>query len=190
VGTDVADDRTRRQVLGEAFRWAGLAATGGTLAALATRSEAKGHVWQIDPEVCVQCGECAAACVLTPSAVKCIHAYALCGYCELCFGVYRDARTGDATAAENVRCPVDAIKRRFVEDPYYQISVDEAACIGCALCVKGCGQFGNASLFLQIRHDRCANCNQCAAAHTCPSGAIQRVPADRPYIVKRPKQGA
>ena len=42
------------------------------------------YVWQIDPFKCTSCGRCATDCVLTPSAVKCVHAYALCGYCDLC----------------------------------------------------------------------------------------------------------
>jgi electron transport complex protein RnfB len=39
-------------------------------------------------------------------------------------------------------------------------------------------------LFLQVRHDRCLNCNQCAIATVCPSGAFKRVPADHPYLFK------
>jgi Na+-translocating ferredoxin:NAD+ oxidoreductase subunit B len=145
-------------------------------------------VWQIDPVKCTHCGQCATACTLDPSAVKCVHAYALCGYCNLCFGVLRDKRTGNTQAVENARCPVDAISRRFIEDPYYEIHVDEQLCIGCALCVKGCTQFGNGSMFLQIRHDRCVNCNQFSVAAACPADAVIRVPASNPYIAKRPKQ--
>ena len=61
-------------------------------------------------------------------------------------------------------------------------------CSGCAKCVKGCGAFGNGSLYLQVRHDRCLNCNECSIAEECPSGAFKRVPADHPYILKG-KQG-
>jgi electron transport complex protein RnfB len=50
--------------------------------------------------------------------------------------------------------------------------------------VKGCSAFGNGSLHLQIRHDRCLNCNQCSIARSCPSDAISRVPVDQPYMIK------
>jgi electron transport complex protein RnfB len=57
-------------------------------------------------------------------------------------------------------------------------------CVGCAKCVKGCNAFGNGSLFLQVRHDRCLNCNACAIARACPSDAFRRISADQPYILK------
>jgi electron transport complex protein RnfB len=175
---------TRRECVAEGVRLGGLALTCGALGALATRSEGS-TVWQIDPLKCTACGRCATECVLTPSAVKCVHAHDMCGYCKLCFGLLRDKRTGNVAVAENNRCPTDAIKRRFVEDPYYEMVIDEELCIGCAKCVKGCTAFGNGSLLLQIRHDRCVNCNECSIARVCPSGAIRRVPAARPYILKR-----
>lgn len=182
----MAKARTRREFLREGVRLVGLTGAAGALGALSAR--AKGAVvWQIDPLKCTHCGMCATACVLEPSAVKCVHAYALCGYCNLCFGVLRDQRTGNDQAAENARCPLDAISRHFIEDPYHEIHVDEQACIGCALCTKGCNQFGNGSLYLQIRHDRCANCNECSVAMVCPADAIRRVPARKPYEPKRPK---
>jgi NAD-dependent dihydropyrimidine dehydrogenase PreA subunit len=37
-------------------------------------------VWQLDPNKCVACGNCANYCVLQPSAVKCVHAYASKGF--------------------------------------------------------------------------------------------------------------
>lgn len=156
----------------------------GATELLTSHAATAGTVWQIDPEKCTQCGSCAEECVLTPSAVKCLHAYALCGYCRLCFGLLRDKRTGDVAAVEDSRCPVDAIRRRPVEDPYYEIYVNETRCIGCARCVLGCTHFGNGSMFLQIRHDRCLDCNECLAAQNCPSQAIGRVPLSRPYKLK------
>jgi len=79
---------------------------------------------------------------------------------------------------------VGAIKRSYIEDPYYEYTIDETLCIGCGECVKACAAFGNGSLFLQVRHDRCLNCNQCSIARNCPSGAFKRVPADAPYLLK------
>jgi len=56
----------------------------GVVGAIAAKNlTAEKYVWQIDPFKCTQCGRCATSCVMTPSAVKCIHAYNLCGYCDL-----------------------------------------------------------------------------------------------------------
>ena len=141
-------------------------------------------VWQLDPAKCVQCGQCATHCVLNLSAVKCVHAYAMCGYCKLCFGYFQPGANALTSDAENQICPTGAIKRTFVEDPYYEYTIDESLCIGCGKCVKGCGSFGNGSLFLQVRHDRCVNCNGCSIARDCPSNAFRRVPLSRPYLLK------
>ena len=110
--------------------------------------------------------------MLEQSAVKCVHAYAVCGYCQLCTGFFAPEPNELTTAAENQLCPTAAIKRTYVEDPYYQYSIDEQLCIGCAKCVEGCNRFGNGSLFLQIRHDRCLNCNECAISRTCPGDGL------------------
>jgi electron transport complex protein RnfB len=141
-------------------------------------------VWQLDPAKCIQCGKCATACVKTPSAVKCTHAYAMCGYCNLCSGYFRPGTKTLHTGAENQLCPVNAIKRTFVEDPFYEYIIDEALCIGCGKCVKGCGAFGNGSMQLQIRHHLCDNCNDCSIARACPAGAFSRVPLTDPYLLK------
>ena len=152
--------------------------------AAAVNASAKKYVWQIDPFKCTQCGRCATECVKSPSAVKCIHAYDLCGYCDLCGGYLRPGPVKKETGAENQLCPAAAIERRFIEEPYFEYIINEDLCIGCAKCVKGCSAFGNGSLHLQIRHDLCDNCNECSIARVCPSDAISRVPADEPYIIK------
>jgi electron transport complex protein RnfB len=154
----------------------------GTLAA--TRTGTDKYVWQIDPFKCTQCGRCATDCVLSPSAVKCIHAYDLCGYCDLCGGYFKPGVTKLETGAENQLCPAAAIERRFIEEPYFEYIIDEELCIGCAKCVKGCSAFGNGSLHLQIRHDICKNCNECSIARVCPSDAINRVSVREPYMIK------
>lgn len=59
---------------------------GGLAGASLLKSGRQKLVWQIDPDLCTQCGRCATECVLSPSAVKCVHAYAMCGYCKLCGG--------------------------------------------------------------------------------------------------------
>ncbi len=90
--------------------------------------------------------------MLKLSAVKCVHAFAVCGYCDLCFGYFPPQLNQRDTAAENQMCPTGTIKRTFVEDPYYQYTIDQSLCVGCGKCVKGCNAMGNGSLFLQIIH--------------------------------------
>lgn len=178
---------TRREVIHHCLRGAGVLALGGGMAPLLRRG-GEDLVWQIDPVRCVQCGKCATECVLDPSAVKAVHQHEVCGYCELCFGYFQDQRADETTAPQNLRCPTDAIRRSFVEDPYYQYDIEEDKCIGCGLCVKGCTMFGNGSLILQVRHDRCLNCNECSIARKCPAQAFRRVPAREPYLLKAGRQ--
>lgn len=142
------------------------------------------NVWQLDPAKCIQCGRCATNCVMSPSAVKCFHVYAMCGYCDLCGGYFKPETKVLTTAAEHQLCPTNAIKRKFVEDPFFEYTIDEELCIGCGKCVKGCGAFGNGSLQLQVNHRLCKNCNECSIARSCPSEAFSRVPADKPYQLK------
>jgi len=181
---------TRREFLRAAF--GGLAGLGvaGVTGLVSIRSVSARTVWQIDPDVCVQCGTCSKSCVLFPSAVKAVHAFDVCGYCDLCSGYLQQGAKHLDTSAESRLCPTGAIRRRFVENPYYEYTIDETLCIGCAKCVKGCTAFGNGSLFIQIRHDRCVNCNACSAARECPSRAIQRVSGQHPYLLKGKARGA
>lgn len=174
----------RRRFIRSGMQMALAVSLGGVAGVLLLKSSAKAMVWQIDPFKCVQCGRCADECVMTPSAVKCVHAYDLCGYCDLCGGYLKPDPNGRNTAAENQLCPTAAIQRKFIEEPYFEYVIEEDLCIGCAKCVAGCTSFGNGSLHLQIRHDRCKNCNDCAIARVCPADAIQRVPADTPYLIK------
>jgi len=155
----------------------------GTILGL-RRSSNEEMIWQLDPNICVQCEKCAVNCVLPQSAVKCIHSFSVCGYCDLCSGYLKPGAKSRDTGAETQLCPTCAIKRTFVEDPYFEYTIDEELCIGCGKCVKGCNSFGNGSLYLQVRHDRCLNCNECSIARSCPSGAYKRVPASRPYILR------
>jgi electron transport complex protein RnfB len=180
---------SRRRFLRDGVRGASLVGLGAAAGVLGFDAGADGTVWQIDPDKCIACGNCATYCVLVPSAVKCVHAFAMCGYCDLCTGFFEPDPNALNTGAENQLCPAAAIERTFVEDPYYEYVIDESKCIGCGRCVKGCAAFGNASLFLQIRHDRCANCNECAIAAACPAEAIRRVPAHAPYLLKGEERG-
>ena len=174
----------RREFINNGVRLTlGLTVVGTGALTLARSSSGKDDVWQIDPFKCTQGGRCATECVKADSAVKCIHAYDLCGYCDLCGGYFKPGAKLQ-TGAESQLCPTAAIQRKFIEEPYFEYIIDEDLCIGCAKCVKGCSAFGNGSLHLQIRHNLCLNCNQCSIASMCPSDAISRVPADDPYIIK------
>jgi electron transport complex protein RnfB len=161
----------------------GLTVAGTAALTLARSVTGKGYVWQIDPFKCTQCGRCATECVMSESAVKCVHAFNLCGYCDLCGGYLKPGSKLE-TGAEYQLCPSSAIERTFIEEPFFEYTINEELCIGCGKCVKGCSAFGNGSLHLQIRHDRCLNCNQCSIARNCPNNAVVRVPIDRPYLIK------
>ena len=177
------DVKRRDFVRSGLITFAGLS-LGGVSGLLVKNSSSKEMVWQIDPNVCVQCEKCSTNCVLPFSAVKCVHSFSMCGYCDLCSAYLQPGAKSRDTGAENQLCPTGALKRKFVEDPYFEYTIDEELCIGCGKCVKGCGSFGNGSLYLQVRHDRCLNCNECSIARSCTSQAYRRVPADTPYILR------
>lgn len=174
----------RRKFLRSGLNTVAGLSVGGVAGFVIGRSDSEDFVWQLDPDICVQCEKCATNCVLPLSAVKCVHAYSMCGYCDLCSGYLEPGATTRDTAAENQLCPTGAIKRVFIEEPYFEYTIDETLCIGCGKCVKGCGAFGNGSLHLQVRHDRCLNCNECSIARSCPSQAFKRVPSSRPYLMR------
>lgn len=176
---------SRRDMLASTLRASGLLAVGGILGSvLAKPTNASATCWQIDPDKCTWCGRCATDCVLNPSAVKCVQAYPICGYCRLCTG-YFDAQPNALNAgAENQICPTGAIIRKHIEDQYYEYNIDADLCIGCAKCVDGCTRYGNGSFFLQINQELCVKCNRCSIAANCPANAISRVPASQPYKIK------
>jgi electron transport complex protein RnfB len=182
-----AEGLSRRELMRCGARAAIAVGLGGAGAVLAAKGSAgaadRGDaVWQIDPYKCIDCGNCATYCVLEPSAVKCVHAFYLCGYCTICGGfVTSDAK---ASTPPHQLCPTNALIRRQIEDDRYEYQVVEDLCIGCGKCCKGCAAFGNGSLFLQVRHDLCINCNECAIAEACPAHAFVKVSADRPYLLK------
>ena len=191
----MSDDRkstrlSRRELLAKWVRLGAVVVLGGGLVPVLAKSLRGDTVWQLDPDICRQCGNCSTKCVLTPSAVKCVHAYDVCGYCDLCSGYLRPNAVDISTAAESRQCPTGAIKRTFIEDPYYEYAIDESLCIACGKCVKRCSAFGNGSLYLQVRHDRCVNCNHCSIARNCPTGAFRRVALDQLYTLKGKRRDA
>ncbi len=174
----------RREFIRRSWRAAAGLTLSGVGIVLFDKSSTEETVWQLDPNICIQCEKCSTNCVLPHSAVKCVHSYSMCGYCDLCSGYLQPGTKYRDTGAESQICPTGAITRTFIENPYFEYTIDETLCIGCGKCVKGCNAFGNGSLYLQVRHDRCLNCNQCSIARRCPSQAWKRVPASRPYILR------
>jgi electron transport complex protein RnfB len=174
----------RREFLKKGLNTAAGVSLAGVAGVLAVNSNSEELVWQLDPNKCVQCEKCSTNCVLQESAVKCVHSYSMCGYCDLCSGYLQPGAKSRDTGAESQLCPTGAIKRTYVEDPYFEYVIDEKLCIGCGKCAKGCGSFGNGSMYLQVRQDRCMNCNDCSIARSCPSQAYKRVPASTPYILR------
>jgi electron transport complex protein RnfB len=187
--TRIERKNDRRAFLGDGIRVAGALATGSAAGFLAGR---KGHeeslVWQIDPDKCMACGNCATYCVLDESAVKAVQCYPLCAMCDVCTGYFDLGHVHRDTAAENQLCPTGAIRREFIAEeagvPRFEYHVEEPKCIGCGKCVEGCAMM-NGSLYLQVRHDRCVHCNQCSIAIACPTRAFCRVPATSPYLLKK-----
>jgi electron transport complex protein RnfB len=178
----------RRRFLREGVRAAGAVALVGTAGLVGLRWGRKDElVWQIDPDECMACGNCATHCVLDLSAVKAVQCYPMCGMCDLCTGYYDLGYINLDTAAENQLCPVAAIQRELVAEEAgvgrFEYHIDEPKCIGCGKCVEGCAMM-NGALYLQVRHDRCLNCNQCTIALACPTQAFRRVPASDPYLLK------
>ena len=179
----------RRRFMVDGIRIAGVVLGGSAAGFLAGRqSKAADTRWQIDPDQCVACGNCATYCVLDESAVKCVQCFDMCGYCDICTGYFDPNYKSLDTAAENQLCPTDAVVRTHIEGKAgqnfyeYTISVDD--CIGCGKCVKGCALM-NGSFYLQIMHDRCVDCNECAIAVACPTEAFVNVPEQKPYKLKR-----
>ena len=171
------------RVVGSTVAGGAIVAVSGSLISV-VKFHGASHYWQIDPAKCTHCGRCETHCVLPVSAVKCIHANKVCGYCDLCGGYYRSNVKVLDTAAENLMCPTGAIERKFVEDPYFEYTINESLCNGCGKCVKGCSSFGNGSLYLQVKRDLCKDCNECKIATVCPSDAITRVPLGTAYKLK------
>ena len=113
--------------------------------------------------------------MLDLSAVKAVNCFALCGYCDNCTGYFPTKDYVLDTGAENQLCPTGAITRKYIEKQsgvrYFEYTIDERLCIACGKCVVGC-RLMNGSLYLQVRHDRCLNCNECSIAVGCPGAGL------------------
>lgn len=179
----------RRKFLADGARVAGAVLFGAAAGFAAVRRAGEETlVWQLDPDECMACGNCATHCVLDISAVKAVQFYPLCAMCDVCTGYFDPSHVHRDTGAENQLCPTGAVLRTFIVEeggvPRFEYPIDEPRCIGCGKCVEGCAMM-NGSLYLQVRHDRCVHCNQCSIALACPTQAFRRVPASDPYLLKR-----
>ena len=174
---------TRREFIRKGMQLSILIGIGSIAGGLLSRTISEKTVWQLDTKKCTQCGRCATSCIKIPSAVKCFHAFDMCGYCDLCGGYFKPGTKDLTTAAENQLCPTSALKRKFIEEPFFEYEIDKDLCIGCGKCVKGCGSFGNGSLQLQVDQSLCDNCNECSIARDCPSNAYSRVLSSEAYLM-------
>jgi Na+-translocating ferredoxin:NAD+ oxidoreductase subunit B len=180
----MSEKSSRRQFIDRSLRIAGLAGIGGAATLLARRARGNA-VFQVDPAKCVACDLCRTSCVLSHSAVKAVNIFDKCGYCQLCPAYYDVASQPDEMGLPTGRvCPRDALKRQIVgkvdeKDPnnnYYEYTVDESLCDGCGKCVKACKPpAGNGALHLEVRYNRCLECDSCAIQVVCPESAIVRV---------------
>jgi electron transport complex protein RnfB len=186
--TDNTSNLSRRELFKSGVRGAWLLGFGAAAGYLSGRENKTETLWQINPDKCIQCGRCATDCVLEISAVKCVHSHGMCGYCKLCTAYFEPEPVNLDEGAENQLCPTGAIKRKFVEDPYYEYNIIPDLCIGCGKCVKGCNMFGNGSMYLQVNHDRCVNCNMCAISTACPAQAFVQVSSGKPYLLRGKKE--
>ena len=192
----------RRKLLADGVRVVGAMGLVGAAGFVAGREGWENDfVWQIDPDLCMACGNCETHCVLDVSAAKAVQFPKMCGYCDICTGYFPTKDYELDTGAENQLCPTGAVIRHFIENQsgtrFFDYAIDEELCIGCAKCVEGCALM-NGSLYMQIRHEweirkgkryrrrgGCVNCNECSIAVACPTQAIRRVPADDPNLFKK-----
>ncbi len=132
AGSEAEQPVGRRSFLGDVLRVAGATGLLGAAGVLAARRGQAGEmVWQLDPHKCIACGNCATHCVLDQSAVKCMHNFQMCGYCELCTGYFDPEPIALDSGAENQLCPTGAIRREKIEDPYHEYTIIGPLCIGC-----------------------------------------------------------
>jgi electron transport complex protein RnfB len=191
----MSTEPSRRDILGHAVRGAALLGLGGAAVFLARRSDREG-AWQLDIDVCINskrgahpkdaCLDCSRSCVLPLSAVRAINDHARCGRCYICPAYFdiSSAINPDGLPSQKL-CPRDAIKRQPIgdidpQDPannYYEYVIDETRCNGCGRCVLACKEpAGLSSLRLEVRYNRCVDCNHCSIARACPYDAYERKP--------------
>jgi electron transport complex protein RnfB len=180
----MSEKSSRREFMNRSFRIVGLVGIGGAAGVLARRA-ASNTVFQVDPAKCVACDLCRTSCVLSHSAVKAVNVFNKCGYCQLCPAYFDVTSQPDEKGLPTGKvCPQDALKRRVVgkideEDPnnnYYEYTIDESLCDGCGKCVKACKPpAGNGALHLEVRYNRCLECDSCSIQIACPQSAIVRI---------------
>lgn len=132
----------------------------------------KGESYQIDPEKCVACGNCAHNCVRQDiPAIQAINDQEKCGFCERCVAYFVEPENGSETG-ENLVCPYKALTRTRVDEFKYRYTVDHSKCRGCGRCVKLCKKKGQSSLKLFVNENLCLHCKTCSAKAACPHSAF------------------
>lgn len=189
------EEPTRRDVLGQAVRGAALLGLGGVATYLLTKGGPEG-AWYIDPDRCLNsrhgavgvpfCEQCATECVLPLSAVRAVNDHAKCGRCYICPAYFEiTSAIGPDGLPSQKLCPRDAIIRKPIgyvdpDDPAnncYEYTIVRSRCNGCGKCVMACKEpAGLGSIRLEVRYDRCLDCNRCSIAQACPDNAYERRP--------------
>ena len=82
VEPEMADEKAgktlnRRDFIRNVMHAGAVFSAGGIAGVLLSKSASEEMVWQLDPNLCIQCEKCALNCVLPQSAVKCFHSYSL-----------------------------------------------------------------------------------------------------------------
>lgn len=191
------EEPTRRDVLGHAVRGAALLGLGGVATYLLTKGGPEG-AWHIDPDKCLNsrhgavgvpfCEQCASECVLPLSAVRAVNDHAQCGRCYICPAYFEiTSAIGPDGLPSQKLCPRDAILRDPIgyvdpDDPannFYEYTIVRSRCNGCGKCVMACKEpAGLGSIRLEVRYDRCLDCNRCSIAQACPDNAYDRRPVE------------
>jgi len=105
----------RRAFLSDAIRVGGAVGLVGLTGFVAgRRGRSDEMLWQLDPHKCIACGNCATHCVLDESAVRCLHNFEMCGYCELCTGYFEPEPPSLTSAAENQNRKVALVGRSML----------------------------------------------------------------------------
>lgn len=151
---------------------------------------------------CLGCNSCRIACAVEHSAVKDVGALARSGekpgyriHIEVCEDKAVPLHCSHCEEAACLMvCPTGAIHRDEKGSP---VLVDEARCIGCAMCVQACPfgvvslrKNGKGVLKCDLCAERLAEGRDPACVSACPTGALELVEEEEANRSKRRKAAA